>query len=466
MDPLLSFYGDDFTGSMALAETLTVSGMPTIVLTDAKEANFIREHFPKARAIGIAGTSRSMRSDEMRSHLPPIFEKMKSYGTPIYIYKICSTFDSSKEIGNIGLAIEIAMKIFSPDFVPLIPAAPKFNRFTIFGNHYAAFTNGQIYRLDRHPSLRNHPVTPMHESDLRLCLSEQTTIKTGLINILDIRKGKKHILRQIDRLKELSASIIIFDCLSNRDMKIICEVLWSLRRDKPLFIVGSQELGYGFGKIWADLGITRMALEQSRHRLSAKKPILVVSGTCSPNTERQIDYAVKMGFREIPLCPTSILDASEREREMNRVVQEAITFLKRGVSVIIHSAKGMKDPRIEFMKRKIEEACIEYSEANELLGLGLGEITLEIIEKTKIRRIVICGGDTAGMIQSRLGIKALQIAKPIGIAAPLCYVYSDSDVINGLEIAFKGGQAGDIDYFSRVLAAKTVDFGEATIGSI
>jgi len=93
-------------------------------------------------------------------------------------------------------------------------------------------------------------------------------------------------------------------------------------------------------------------------------------------------------------------------------------------------------------------------------------VAFEILAGSAVKRVVISGGDTAGRIQKKLQIEALQISKSIGIAAPLCYVYSRLPEINGLEIAFKGGQVGSTDYFSQAECERTLDFKAAALGEI
>ncbi|MBI9082777.1 MAG: hypothetical protein JEZ11_04210 [Desulfobacterales bacterium] len=75
-------------------------------------------------------------------------------------------------------------------------------------------------------------------------------------------------------------------------------------------------------------------------------------------------------------------------------------------------------------------------------------------------------GDTSGKIQELLQIQAIQVATPIGIGAPLCYVYSNQPEINGLEVAFKGGQVGSENYFDRIRRAKTAAFETVALGEI
>ncbi len=84
------------------------------------------------------------------------------------------------------------MAVFKNKCVPLLVAAPVLDRYCMFGNLFARMgigSNGKIYRLDRHPSMSKHPVTPANESDLRLHLEKQTTKKTGLIDILQLLNG-------------------------------------------------------------------------------------------------------------------------------------------------------------------------------------------------------------------------------------------------------------------------------------
>src|SRR5262245_54682869 len=54
---LLSYYGDDFTGSTDVMEALASNGVPTVLFLGIPSAE-IRERFKECRAIGIAGTSR------------------------------------------------------------------------------------------------------------------------------------------------------------------------------------------------------------------------------------------------------------------------------------------------------------------------------------------------------------------------------------------------------------------------
>src|ERR1700722_11835657 len=122
-DLLLSFYGDDFTGSTDAMESLARRGVRTVLFTDPPTAEQLRQ-YPGLRAFGIAGLTRSLSPAAMENILRPAFTSLRGNGSPIVHYKVCSTFDSSPTIGSIGRVIDVGLEIFSREFVPILSAAP------------------------------------------------------------------------------------------------------------------------------------------------------------------------------------------------------------------------------------------------------------------------------------------------------------------------------------------------------
>jgi uncharacterized protein YgbK (DUF1537 family) len=465
---LLAFYGDDFTGTTATAEALMETGVPTVILTEPPTPSFLAEHFPGVRAVGIAGVARALPVDELDAALRPVFETVKGHRAPIFLYKVCSTFDSSRNVGNIGRAIEVGREIFRPDFVPILPAAPRFGRFTVFGHHFAALGQSGIYRLDRHPSMANHLVTPMTESDVRLHLAQQTTLNSGLINVLDLDRGKDYAQDLLSKMMAESTPICFFDCLYERHLILACEMIWQRAgRDNPVFVVGSQELGYGFGRVWQNAKLLPSKPPGSEGTTASDKGALfVLSGSCATVTGKQISWAIENGFVDVEIQPQKLLNPIGRSLEQERIIKATLAALQKGRSIIAHTAMGPHDYRMDLMKQQADELSLTDEKANEILGGVLGAIALEILQHSALRRVVVAGGDTAGRIQKHLDIRALQVAKPIGTGAPLCYVYSRTPRINGLEIAFKGGQAGHVGYFGEAQTARTLDFRAAALGRL
>ena len=152
-------------------EATAFAGLDTVLFLSPPPADRLRT-FASARVIGIAGVARAQSPQWMDDNLPPIFDLLGATGAPIVHYKVCSTFDSAPHIGSIGRAIEIGSRRFD-GWTPMIVADPGMGRYQACGNLFAA-VRGDVYRLDRHPVMSRHPVTPMDEADLGRHLARQT----------------------------------------------------------------------------------------------------------------------------------------------------------------------------------------------------------------------------------------------------------------------------------------------------
>ena len=124
---LLTFYGDDFTGSTDALEQLTLAGIRAALFLEPPTPKQLRR-FTGLQAVGVAGTTRSLPPEAMERELRPALKKLRALGAPHVHYKVCSTFDSSPRVGSIGRAIDIATELFPAPFVPLLVAAPTGTR--------------------------------------------------------------------------------------------------------------------------------------------------------------------------------------------------------------------------------------------------------------------------------------------------------------------------------------------------
>ena len=106
MTPKLAWLGDDFTGSAAVMEVLAFAGLKTVLFSDIP-SEALAARFADADAVGIATTARTHGPDWMRAHLPAPLAWLDATGAEILHYKVCSTFDSSPNSGNIGTALAL-----------------------------------------------------------------------------------------------------------------------------------------------------------------------------------------------------------------------------------------------------------------------------------------------------------------------------------------------------------------------
>ncbi len=448
---LLAYYGDDFTGSTDALEFLTLAGVKTVLFLRKPEQKDL-DRFPGIKAIGLAGKSRSMSPSEMDTELYSAFENLKSFAPNHFHYKVCSTFDSAPHVGNIGKAIEIGSEVFNQKTVLVSPSAPHLGRFCVFGNLFArmgTIGNGEIYRIDRHPSMSKHPVTPALEGDLTIHLAKQTEKSISLINLTTIEKGTSAVNEAVENNK---AEILFFDGFNLEHLKTIGSVFNQLATEKTLFSVGSSGIEMALGLDWAAQKI--IGNEIPFESAGEVSPILVLSGSCSPVTSSQIEYALENEFLEIAL-ESKAVDIQNQEAIIKNAVAQIVENFNKGKSTILHTSTGSNDPRIAeteayFRSKGFSENDIQ-KQCSTTYGSILGQITKEVLKAVKIKRILLAGGDTSSFAASELDILALEMIAPIAPGAPLCKAVSDNEWVNGIEMNFKGGQVGTADYFIKVL---------------
>jgi 3-oxoisoapionate kinase len=447
-DLLLTYYGDDFTGSTDVMEALVLGGVPTVLFLEPPSAARIREQFAGVRAVGVAGVSRSMSPSEMEQHLPPVFRALQQLGAPLLHYKICSTFDSSPTIGSIGVAAEIGWRIFQPQAVPMMVGAPPLKRYVLFGNLFAT-VGDETYRLDRHPTMRRHPITPMDESDLRLHLGRQTQRRIGLIDALHLNQGEQALLNRYDALVAAGCEMILLDTLDQTHVERIGALVWAQRGTGPVFSVSSSGLEYALTAHWQRTGFI-----QAPAPLPPAGPVermLVISGSAAPGTAVQIEWALANDFVGIRLPSEKLIDPALADSERARMVAAALAELGAGRHVLLYSACGPDDPAIAVTKQRMVALGLDAAAVGSRLGSQQGMMLREVLERTGLRRACVTGGDTCGHAAHQLGIYALEIVMPIAPGAPLCRARSANPVFDGLEIALKAGQVGKPDYFGSLL---------------
>lgn len=448
---LIAFYGDDFTGSTDALEFLSRAGVKTVLFIEPPTKEQL-QRYDGLQAIGVAGMTRAMSPEAMQKGLQPAFAALKALNPRHVHYKVCSTFDSSPDIGSIGKAIDIGAEVFESTFVPLLVAAPILGRHCVFGNLFAKMgigSEGNIYRLDRHPSMSKHPTTPADESDLRLHLGKQTSKKTGLIDILQIEKPIDEVRVLISELIASGNEIILFDALYQQQMAVIGGLIdEQAAPDKSLFSAGSSGVEMALGNYWQHKGI--IDAPSTWMEVSSNGPLLVVSGSCSPVTSAQITYALANGFKEIAIDTEKLAQDGISQEIIECYVEAATRHIQNKSDVIIHTSLGENDERVSKTNEIFSTKAMAKTETSVLYGTVLGRIVKQIVERTALKRVVIAGGDTSSHAARAMGIEAVEMIAPLSPGSPLCKAYAMGSAINGLEVNFKGGQVGREDYFKMV----------------
>jgi uncharacterized protein YgbK (DUF1537 family) len=435
---ILAWYGDDFTGAAAVMEVMEFSGFPSVLFLDPPTPDLLAR-FSGRQCVGIAGDARTRGPDWMRATLPSIFTALRATGAGMVHYKMCSTLDSAPEVGSVGCAAEIGLG--SEATALMVVAAPRIGRWQVFGTLFARHAGG-VARLDRHPTVSRHPVTPMHEADVRLHLARQTDLPMGLVDILDLQSDATKALAR-ERAK--GARIITVDLMDASSLEAVGRLLRGEMVQGQIFVIGSQGVEDAF---------VAAAIAEG-HVLPAPCPagrvdrIVVGSGSCSPETAQQIALAEADGFAVIPLNAALAVDQRSWRAACAFAEEAAFVALKRGQSVILASARGPDDPSIPAAREARTNAGLSARDAAETLGSGIGDILARLRERGPASRFAVAGGDTSSFATRAFGAVALTAEAEIAPAVPLLKAHFPGTVA-ACDWIVKGGQMGPEDLFVRM----------------
>jgi uncharacterized protein YgbK (DUF1537 family) len=437
--PLVAWYGDDFTGTAAVMEVLSFAGVPSTVFLEPPTPTLLAR-FGALRGIGVAGTARSETPDWMRAHLPALFQALRATGAPFLHYKICSTLDSAPEIGSIGTAMEVAAAELSLRLMPVYPAAVPMGRYQAFGSLFAASPGG-VFRLDRHPVMARHPVTPMDEADVVRHLARQTNLPLSTVDLACLHAGGG--MAALSAAARPGGAGVALDSVSLADQTEVGRLLWQAR-GPDMLCFGSQGVEYALVAHWQAAGL--LPAIPPPGSAGDVGPIAVVSGSVSPVTAAQIEDARAHGFHLV-LPEAGDLVGSEAPAAEGAAVTEMLAALARGQDVLLATAQGPDDPAVARFRDWLSAGPMAPPEANRRLGQALGRILRRVVTVGGLRRAVISGGDTSGHAARELGVVALEALAPTIPGASISVARSEDPAIDGLQLALKGGQMGTPDFF-------------------
>jgi uncharacterized protein YgbK (DUF1537 family) len=428
---LLTFYGDDFTGSTDVMESLELAGVRTVLFLDAPTPQQL-SRYQDVGAVGVAGISRTMSPEQMDATLPAILERIALLGAPIFHYKVCSTFDSSPEVGSIGRAAEIVRRVFGAQPIPLVVGAPELGRYTAFG-HLFATANGGVHRLDRHPTMRVHPVTPMSESEVLRHLAAQTELPGALVDFRSTGATDAVADAAVDTVMSSGAALVLLDVLDEVTQRQVGRILLRLADQRaedgrgPLAIIGSSGVEYSLGRHWAG------EIDAIEGPLPADQT-LVIAGSRAPATDAQIDAALAAGFADVLVDPAAVTGEATAEAAIADACSRAGEAWRGGGHVLVRTPPKTGADDVD----------------GTALAAALGRIAAGTCAAVDVRRLMVAGGDTSGLVARALGIEALRLLQPLAPGAPLCRASSSDPRFDGMEICLKAGQIGAPDYFVRV----------------
>jgi uncharacterized protein YgbK (DUF1537 family) len=418
-DILLGCIADDFTGATDLANNLVRAGMRVVQTIGTPDAS----NTVDADAVVIALKSRTLPAAQAVAQSLAALRWLRAQGAQQIYFKYCSTFDSVYEgeaSGNIGPVTEALMDALGTDFTVATPAFPD-NQRTVFKGHL--FVGDALLAES---SMRNHPLTPMTDSNLVRVMQGQCHKEIGLLDYSVVAQGVGAITERVAQLRAKGVGIAIVDAVSNADLLVLGQALAGM----PLLTAGS---GLAIG-LPANFSISPSA--EAGVLPPALGATAIVSGSCSLATNAQVKHFMDAGLPAFAVDPVQLMHGVD-------VVQQVMDWalpLLGDKPVLVYSTA---DPTAV----RTSQAQLGAHAAAEMVERALSEIAIGLV-KRGVGQLIVAGGETSGACVQALGITRMQVGMQVAPGVPWCHA------VTGLEgrpvhLLLKSGNFGAPDIFTQ-----------------
>ena len=413
----LLIIADDFTGANDTGVQFSKNNLKAFVIT---KTDNLKSSLEKCDVLVLNTES---RFDDAQTAYMKVFNIGKAaIAEQIkYFYK---KLDSTMR-GNIGAEISGLMDSLEIRHTFLVPALPKYGRTTVNGK---IFIDGILLE---ETEFAKDPKNPVKESFVPKIISRQTDKKTAVIIYDYILSGRQTLMEKLQFHLNSGIQIIIFDAREEKDIDLISSVVSEIKM-KVLFAGCS-----GFAEYLAKyLEIKKI-----------KKGNIVIAGSVSDVTRRQIEFAVHYLPVNLVSIDTAKVFSSERDDERKRVLKLAEEAAAKGEDLIIRSAPTRDAVTKSFETG--EEYGLDNFKITETIASFLGELGRDIIQGLNIKGIVLTGGDTAIKVAQSLNISGLMLKDEIVHGIP--YGYFADDQYRDIIVVSKAGGFGGEDAIFLVL---------------
>ncbi|MCR9213210.1 MAG: four-carbon acid sugar kinase family protein [Proteobacteria bacterium] len=417
MTVLLGAIADDFTGATDLANTLVQQGMRVVQVIGVPHADL---DIGDVDAVVVALKSRMAPADEAVSWSLHALAWLKAQDVQQFFFKYCSTFDSTTK-GNIGPVGDALVNAVANSISVICPAFPDNGRTIYKGNLFV----GELPLSES--SMRDHPLTPMRDSNLMRLMSAQSNLKVANINLETVRAGPTEIKQKMTELEAVGHAYCVTDAIFNEDLDAIGKAIQNHK-----LVTGGSAIARGLPANFREKNLLGNPLEPSLPQLPGRS--LVLAGSCSVATRSQIAYVSE----KWPCLKLDVDALVEGTQDAATVLDWAATQSDEAPLLIYASA----DPA------EVAEMQDKYGveRAGQLVEKTIGDVASSLVT-SGITKIVVAGGETSGAVVEALDIKALRIGPEIDPGVP----WTESVGVQPVALALKSGNFGSEDFFVKAL---------------
>lgn len=418
MSLALGCIADDYTGASDLANTLTRCGLRTVQTIGIPADDLV---LPEVDAVVVSLKSRSIAADVAVERSRGAEKWLRSRGVDHVLFKICSTFDSTDQ-GNIGPVMDALRQDASEPVVLVTPAFPETGR-TVYQGHLF------VGHVPLHESpLKDHPLNPMHDSNLVRVLARQSRTKVGLLDLATIARGPEAVGAHLDALGAKGFGAAIADAVFGHDLETIGTLALTHRVS-----VGASGLGLGLARALIACGrVTAQTTSTSTTDTDVGGAAACLAGSCSQATLQQILHAEKT-------MPVLRLDAEQivGGTEVSRALAWAKDRIGSGPILIASSSSPE------------EVAALQARHGRDAAGHAIEQAMADLAEalvQAGVRRLVVAGGETSGTVVDRLSIPGFLVGAEIAPGVPVLRAVGTKR--RDMLLALKSGNFGGPDFFN------------------
>lgn len=414
MTTFLGCIADDFTGATDLAGLLARSGVQVSLRIGVPQT-------PPAQTAAfevIALKCRTAPVQEAIAETRTALDWLKAAGAQRFFWKYCSTFDSTPE-GNIGPVAEALMQALDTQQTIYCPAFPENGRSIFMGN---LFVGEQP--LAESP-MKDHPLTPMRDSNLLRLLAPQVTRDVGLVNRLSVAQGPDAVRAGMADLAEQGCAHVIMDAVADADLETIASACC----DMPL-LTGGSALAMPLPRLYSDRGLLDLSAAQPDHTAPDARSV-ILSGSCSAMTNAQVAQYLATGAPAFQLDPLALAQTGTGD------VLDWLSEQDLSKAPLIYATA---DPGTV----KAAQARLGTARAGEIVEEALTACAIAARD-AGARRFIVAGGETSGAVTKGLGVDALEIGPEIAAGVPWTFCTSDGAHV---ALALKSGNFGAESFFS------------------
>ncbi len=430
---------DDFTGATDIAGFLVSAGLRTAQLNSPQQAP---ENLD-AEAVVISLKTRSIPAQVAVEQSLAACRILQELRAEQIIFKYCSTFDSTAE-GNIGPVTDALLEELGEEFTVVVPALPvngrTVYRSTLFVHHQPLHESG----------MKDHPVTPMTDSDLLRLMEAQSSGTATSVPYAVVEQGPDAVREALRQARSEGARYAVPDTLNHDHLDIIGQAATGLR-----LLTGGSGIGSGLaraltGQSGQPAQPAQPAQQGGTGAPDAASPAedwsftsgaaVVISGSASQMTNRQVEaYAAEAPSTALDI-PRVMDDAAGYLEELSRWVLENSTA---------PDSTDQAAPMVYATAAPEKVKQWQQSYGAERLSAAIEEFFGELAARLRsggVTRFIVAGGETSGAVTQALGVDGFEVGPQIAPGVPWTRSL-ESDPQQGIDLALKSGNFGDPDFF-------------------